>query len=116
MSGHHCKTSKQMCSPFKTMLGKLRNRYQAYCTTYKRHTIAICNRDTRHPIDSDIDLHIEEAEGINTGLVIDNESNSSLDTTVAFGGPEAEGHPNELIPSNQAKLTALMREINDLHQ
>ena len=34
---------------------------------------------------------------------------------VALGGPEAEGHPNELIPSSQAKLTALMREINDLY-
>ena len=30
--------------------------------------------------------------------------------------PEAEGQPDELIHSNQAKLTALMKEINDLHQ
>ena len=36
--------------------------------------------------------------------------------TVALGEPEAEDFPSELIPSNQAKLTALMREINDLHQ
>ena len=38
------------------------------------------------------------------------------DTTIAFGGSEADGHPDELIASNQAKLTAPMREINDLHQ
>ena len=30
--------------------------------------------------------------------------------------PDAEGHPNELIPSNQAKLSALMWELNDLDQ
>ena len=59
-------------------------------------------------------LHIEDAE--TTGLDNDNVSISGLDTTIALGGPEAEGHPDELIPSNQTKLTALMREINDLHQ
>ena len=46
----------------------------------------------------------------------DNESTSGSDTIIAFGGPEADGHPNEPIPSNQARLTALMREIKDLHQ
>ena len=55
-------------------------------------------------------------EGINTGLNNDNESTSGSDTTIVLGGSEADGHPNELIPSNQAKLTALMTEINDLHQ
>ena len=62
------------------------------------------------------DLHVEDAEGINTGLNNNNESTSGSDTTIALGGPEAKGHHNELIPSNQAKLTALTREINDLHQ
>ena len=41
---------------------------------------------------------------------------SGSDTTIAFGGSEADGHPSELIPSNQAKVTALTRDINDLHQ
>ena len=39
-----------------------------------------------------------------------------MDATVALGGPEAEGHPNDLIYISQAKLVALAREINDLHQ
>ena len=39
---------------------------------------------------------------------------SGSDTTIALEGPEAEGHPDELVPSNQARLTALMREINDV--
>ena len=65
-------------------------------------------------IDEDINLHIEDAE--TTGLANDNESDSGLDATIALGGPEAEGHPDDLMHSNQAKLTPLMREINDLHQ
>ena len=64
-------------------------------------------------IDSDIDVHVEDAE--TTGLDNDNESTSGSDTTIALGSPEAEGYPDELIPSNQAKFTALMREVNDLH-
>ena len=55
-------------------------------------------------------------EGINIGPDNDNESTSGSDTTTAFGGSEADGHPSKLIPSNQAKLTALMREIHNLHQ
>ena len=99
MSDHHSKNSKQSHSPFKTMLGKVRNRYQAYCTTYKKHTIATHLGGAGCPIDSDINLNIEETEGI-TGLVNDNESNNGSDATVALGGPETEGHPNELIPTN----------------
>ena len=63
------------------------------------------------PIDRDIDFHIEDAE--TTGLENDNMSISGLDTTIALGGPEAECHPSE-IPNNHAKLTVLMRKINDL--
>ena len=95
------------------MLGKIKDRYQTYCTVYKMHTMA-----THHgvgcPIDRDIDLHIEDAD--TTGLDNDNDSISGSDTTVALARPEADGHPDELIPSNQAKLTALTREINDLCQ
>ena len=78
--------------------------------------MATHHRGTGHSIDRDINLHIEDAEGINTGLDNDNESTSGSDTTVVLEEPEAEGHPDKLIPSNQAKLTALTREINDLCQ
>ena len=65
---------------------------------------------TGHLVDRDINLHIEDTEGINTGLDNDNESTSGSDTTIALGGSEADGHPDELTPSNQAKLTALAWE------
>ena len=96
------------------MLGKIRDKYQAYCTMHKTHTMSTCHRGTRCPLDRDINLHIEASE--TTGLENDNESTSGSDTTVALGGPEAEGHPNDLKHNNQATLLALMREINDLHQ
>ena len=78
--------------------------------------MATHHRDVGCPIDSDIDLHIEDTEGINTGLINDDESTSGSDTRVALGGSVAEVHPDELIPSNQTKLTALTREINVLCQ
>ena len=62
--------------------------------------MATHHRVTGCPIDRDIDLHVEDAEGISMGLNNDNENTSGSDTTVALGGLEAEGHPDELIPSS----------------
>ena len=80
------------------------------------HTMASCCGGTGCPVDRDINLHIEDMEGINTGPDNYNESTSGSDSTVPFGGSEVDGHPSKLINSNQAKLMALMREIHDLCQ
>ena len=64
------------------------------------------------PLDRDTNLYIKEAMGIDD----DNERSHGSDTTVALGGQEVEGHPDDLTFSNQDKLAALMREINDLCQ
>ena len=74
--------------------------------------------DTHHrhagcPVYIDIDLHIEVIGSINTGPDNDNESTSGSDSTIAFGGSEADSHPSELILSNQAKLTALIYMATD---
>ena len=53
-------------------------------------------------------------EGIDIGSDNDNESASSSDTPIALAGSEADGCPSKLIPSNQAKLAALTREIHSL--
>ena len=79
---------------------------------YKIHAMATHHGGIGCPLDRDINLHIEEAMSINN----DNESTHGLDAAVALGGPEAEGHPNDPIYSNQDKLTTLTREINDLCQ
>ena len=67
-----------------------------------------------HPIARDVDLHVEDPEA--TGIDNNNDSMSGSDATVALGGLEVEGNPSELLPSNQAKLTALIQEINKLCQ
>ena len=74
--------------------------------------MASCHRGTGCPLDRGLDILTEDLKCTN----IDNESTHSSDTTVALGGPEAVGHPKDLVYGSQDKLTALIREINDLHQ
>ena len=64
------------------MLGRIRNRYQTYCTIYKMHAITTNHRGTGCPIDRDIDLHMEDAEA--TGIDNNNESISGSDTTIPW--------------------------------
>ena len=104
--------STRMCSPFETKLRKIRDKYQAYCTTYKTHAMATHHEGAGHPLDRGINLSTEGPEPTD----IDNESTHSLDATVALGRPEAEGHPEDCVYSTQDKLMMLTREINDLHQ
>ena len=104
--------STRTYSLFKTVLGIIGDRYQAYCTTYKMHTMATCARHAGHPLDRGINILTEDPEHAD----INNESSHSLDATVALGEPEAEGHPKDPAYNNQDNLTALTREINDLHQ
>ena len=77
------------------------------------HAMATCHRGAGHPIARD-NFHIEDPEA--TGMDNKNDNNSGSNATVALGGQEAKGNPNELLPSNEAKLTALTWEINKLHQ
>ena len=97
---------------FKTVLRKIRDKYQAYCTSYKMHAMATHHRGAGCTLDRGIDLNAEEPEPTD----IDNESTHTSDATVALGGPEAAGHCEDPVYSNHNKLSALMREINDLHQ
>ena len=60
---------------------------------------------TGHPMDRDINIHIEDPEA--TGMDSGNDSISGSDITVTLGGLEAEGNPNELLPRNQVRWTAL---------
>ena len=109
MSAH---SSTRSHSPLKTVLEKIGDQYQTYCTTYKMHAMATCHRGTGHPLDRGLDILTEDPKH----TYIDNESTHSLDATVTLGGPEAVGHPEDPVYGNQDRLTALMREINDLHQ
>ena len=109
MSAHH---STSLHSPLKTVLGKIGDQYQAYCTTYKTHTMATHHGGTGHPLDRGLDILTEDPEHTN----INNDNTHSSDAIVPVGGPEAIEHPEYPVYDNQDRLTALTREINDLCQ
>ena len=75
--------------------------------------MAICHGGTGHPITRD-DFHVEDPEA--TSMDNNNDSISGSDATVVLGGLEAEGNPDEFLPSNQVKLTALTQKIDKLCQ
>ena len=76
------------------------------------HAIAIHHGGTGHSLDRGMDILTEDPKHTD----IHNESTHSSDATVALGGPEEEGHPKDPVYSNQDKLKALVKEINDLCQ
>ena len=76
------------------------------------HDMATCHGGTGCPLDRGMDILTEDPEHAD----INNETTHSLDATVALGGPEAEGHPEDPVYNTQDKLTALTREVNDLYQ
>ena len=43
----------RLCSPLKTVLNSLGDTYQAYCNTYKTHTMATHHGGSRQPLDRD---------------------------------------------------------------
>ena len=93
------------------VLGKIRDSYQTYCTTYKTHAMATHHGGAGCLLDRSLDILTEDPEHAD----IDNDSTHSLDATVALGGPEAVGRPEDPVHNNQDRLMALMREINNLH-
>ena len=106
----HCSTRSH--SPLKTVLGKIGDPYQAYCTMYKMHAMATHQEGAGCPWERGLDILTEDPEHTD----INNYSTHSSSTTVALGVPEAVGHPKDLVCNNQDQLTALTTEINYLHQ
>ena len=61
MTGHCHKTTDWAHSPFKTVLRKIGDRYQSYCTTYKTHAMIICHGGVGHAgEDRDLNSHVED--------------------------------------------------------
>ena len=110
MTGCHNKTTDQAHSPFKTMLGKIGDRYQSYCATYKTHAMTTCHRGMGHAgEDRDLDPHIED-----TGNIDGKKSTNSSETMIALGETEMDGCLSDLLPNSQADLNILAREIHSL--
>ena len=108
MSAHH---NTRLCLPLKTVVGKIRDWYQAYCTMYKTHAMSTHHGGAGCPLNRGLDILAEDTEHAN----INNDSTHSSDATVALGDPEAVDHPANPTHKNQVRLTALTREINDLY-
>ena len=102
----YCSTRSH--SPLKTVLGKITDQYQTYLITYKMHAMVTCHEGRGCSLDRGLDILTEDPEHAD----IDNDSTNSSD---ALGGPEAVGHPEDPVYDNQDRLTALTREINNLH-
>ena len=89
----------------KTAFGKLGNTYQAYCNTYKTHTMATHHGGSGQPLDRDIDVTREVHAATDTGIE-NTQDFHSLDTD----------HYEDLQHNNPVKLTALTSEVDDLCQ
>ena len=76
------------------------------------NAMATCHRGAGCPLDRSLDVLIEDAEHID----IDNDSTHSSDATFTLGSPEVVRHPEDPAYDNQYRLTALTRELNNLHQ
>ena len=92
-------------SPLKIVFGKLRDTYQAYYNTYKTHAMATHNGGSGQPLDRDIDVTREAHETADT----------DIENTQDFFPVDAD-HFEDLQHNNPMKLTALTREVDDLHQ
>ena len=101
MSAHH---STRSHSPLKTLLGKIGDWSQAYCTTYKTHAMATHHGGTGCPLDRGLDILTEHTEHAD----INNDSTHRSDATVTLG---AVGHPEDPAYENQDRLAVLTREI-----
>ena len=100
MSAHH---SLRSHSPLKTVFGKIGDTYQAYCNTYKTHTMATHHGGLGQPLDRDINVTREADEATDTGI----------EDTQDFHPVETD-HFEDLEYTNPARLTAITRELDDL--
>ena len=99
----HC--SLRSHSPLKTVFGKLGDTYQAYSNTNKTHAMVTHYEGSGNPLDRDIDVTREKQTTVDT----------DVEDTQDFHPVETD-HFEDPEYNNPAKLTALTRELDDLHQ
>ena len=102
MSAHHSLRSHSL---LKTVFEKIGDTYQAYCNTHKTHAMATHHGGSGCPLDRDIDMTSE------TQTTTDKDIANTQDFH-----PVEMDHFEDLEHNNPAKLTAVTREVDDLHQ
>ena len=94
MSVHH---NLRSCSPLKTVFNKLGDSYQAYCNTYKTHTMATHHEGAGQPLDRDATPNEKDTD-------VDIPQNYHHEDTDDFETMEQENHTN---------LATLTQELDD---
>ena len=102
MSAHYNLRSH---SPFKTVLGRTEDTYQAYCNTYKTCTMATYPGGSGHPLDRNTDMTREEQPVVDTDVEVQQDFH-----------PEDMAYFENVEHTNPARLTGITRELDDLCQ
>ena len=97
--------SLRLCSPLKTVFGKIGDTYQTYCNTYKPHTMATHHGGLEKPLDREVNVTRDAHDAADT----------DIEDTQDFQYVEAVNFV-DLEHSNSARLTAITRELDDLCQ
>ena len=106
MTGCHNKSNDWACSPLKSVLRKIGDRYQSYCATYKTHAITTCHGGVGHiGKHRDLNSHVEDTRGIDIEPYNDNKSTNSSDTMIACRKSEVDGHLSDLLSNITARQT-----------
>ena len=104
MTGCHNRSNDQAGSPYKTMLRKLRYKYQSYCATYRTHAMTTCNGGMRHTgRGRDLNYHLDittegDTGGIDIGPNNDDESTNSSACFWRMGGGWLPWQPPDQQP------------------
>ena len=102
MSAHH---NLRSCSPLKTILGRIGDTYQAYCNTYKTHSMATHHGGLGQPLDRVTNMTREEQPVVDTNIEVPQDFN-----------PEDTAHFEDIEHTNPTRLTVITRELDDLCQ
>ena len=97
--------SLRLCSPLKTVFGKIGDTYQAYCNTYKTHAMTTCHGGSGNPLERDIAMTRDNQTAIDTDVKVTQNLH-----------PVETDYFEDLEHNNPTKLTAISRELDDLWQ
>ena len=86
-------------SSLKTVFGKIGDTFQAYCHTYKTHIMATCHGGSGQHTDRDVNIH--------------KTTNTEIEHVQEFHHMNGS---KDWEPNNPARLTAITKELDDLHQ
>ena len=101
MSAHH---NLRLCSPLKTLLGKLGDSYLVYCNTYKTHSMATHHIGSGQPSDKVTDTPRKDKPVVDTNVELQQVTHSM----------DAD-HFEYLEHNNPDRLYIITRELDNLH-